>query len=81
MGRVALHDSNNMLRSLGFNIPYEEDAAPTSAYDYMTGYLTDEEPTVMDIAGWGDHIPVDAFMAGGVDPYEYAAAMGYDFDC
>jgi hypothetical protein len=76
---MSLQQSNDMLRSLGLNVPEADDSAASSLFDHLTGYHDETEPTVMDVAGWDDSMGVDAFLA---QPFAvrfgYAGGMGYD---
>lgn len=73
---TSLHDTNNMLRAQGFNVPASEDLRPSSAWDH----IEEQDVPIMDMR-YGPDMGVDTFMSQDVaDAYEYAAAMGYDFD-
>jgi hypothetical protein len=71
-----------MLRAIGLNVPEADEQIVLPDYAYLEGYYEDTEPTVMDVAGWHDHLPVDMF--GYIMTIEqqiaYAIAIGVDFD-
>lgn len=80
---IALQQTNDMLRGLGFNVPAEDDRVYDPEFGYLADYhLADHrEPTVMDAAGWGDHTEVDVFiMLPMAYRQDYAEGMGFDFE-
>lgn len=92
---IALATTNNMMRSLGLNIPPADDRIFDPEFGYLADYhLTAEqdaagcrtdpsvhELTIMDAAGWSDDLGVDEFHTLSIDDQlAYAAGMGFDFD-
>lgn len=77
----TLHETNDMLRGIGLSVPSEDDRVYDPEFGYLSGYHLDHQPTVMNVAGWHDGMPVDMF---GEVPFHdqmlYAEGMGFDYD-